>query len=101
MYRKVDKLLDSTTEEHKAAGDGGDVEDLVDGLLNIQQDGTEFPLTTENIKAVVLRKICTLELLSARRVQPFRHVREEETLSLCKQIASASGDIVACSPSAT
>ncbi|KAL1551825.1 cytochrome P450 71D10-like [Salvia divinorum] len=38
-----------------------------------------------------LRKICTLELLSARRVQSFRHIREEETLNLCKQIASCEG----------
>ncbi|KAG6428798.1 hypothetical protein SASPL_106835 [Salvia splendens] len=57
MYRKVDRLLDSIIEEHKAdkaAGDGGEVDDLLDVLLRIQQDGTEFPLTTHNIKAVVL-----------------------------------------------
>ena len=54
MYRKLDKLFDSIVEQHKAAGDGGDLEDLVDVLLRIQQDGTEFPLTTDNIKAVVL-----------------------------------------------
>ncbi|XP_042047820.1 cytochrome P450 71D10-like [Salvia splendens] len=54
MYRKLDKLFDSIIEQHKAAGDGGEVEDLVDVLLKIQQDETEFPLTTQNIKAVVL-----------------------------------------------
>ncbi|KAL1551823.1 cytochrome P450 71D10-like [Salvia divinorum] len=54
IYRKLDKLFDSIIEKHKAAGDGGELEDLVDVLLKIQQDGTEFPLTTDNIKAVVL-----------------------------------------------
>ena len=58
MYRKIDRLLDSIIEEHKAdkaAGDGGgEVDDLMDVLLRIQQDGTEYPLTTQNIKAVVL-----------------------------------------------
>ncbi|KAL1551822.1 salviol synthase-like [Salvia divinorum] len=57
MYRKIDKLLDSIIEEHrrdKAAGNSAELEDLVDVLLKIQQDGTEFPLTTDNIKAVVM-----------------------------------------------
>ncbi|XP_057770346.1 cytochrome P450 71D10-like [Salvia miltiorrhiza] len=35
-----------------------------------------------------LRKICTQELLSARRVQSFRHIREEESINLCQWIAS-------------
>ncbi|XP_047946329.1 cytochrome P450 726A27-like [Salvia hispanica] len=60
MYRKIDRLLDSIIEEHKAdkaAGDGGgEVDDLMDVLLRIQQDGTEYPLTTQNIKAVVLNR---------------------------------------------
>lgn len=54
MYHKLDKLLDSIIEQHKAAREGGEAEDLVDVLLKIQQHGTEFPLTTQNIKAVIL-----------------------------------------------
>ncbi|XP_051133850.1 salviol synthase-like isoform X3 [Andrographis paniculata] len=35
-----------------------------------------------------LRKICTVELLSARRVQSFRPIREEDFSNLCRWIAS-------------
>ncbi|CAI9099063.1 OLC1v1035824C1 [Oldenlandia corymbosa var. corymbosa] len=38
-----------------------------------------------------LRKICTLELLSTRRVQSFRHLREEETANLIRCVASNAG----------
>ncbi|KAL0310955.1 UNVERIFIED_CONTAM: Premnaspirodiene oxygenase [Sesamum angustifolium] len=41
-----------------------------------------------------LRKICTLELLSAKRVQSFRHIREEEFLNLCRWIASQTGVLI-------
>ncbi|GJN38916.1 hypothetical protein PR202_gb27997 [Eleusine coracana subsp. coracana] len=36
------------------------------------------------------RKICTVELLSARRVQSFRPVREEETRRLLRAVAAAA-----------
>ncbi|GFP89553.1 premnaspirodiene oxygenase [Phtheirospermum japonicum] len=38
-----------------------------------------------------LRKICTLELLSARRVLSFRQIREDEVSGLCKWIAMQAG----------
>nr|BCK60969.1 cytochrome P450 [Scoparia dulcis] len=41
-----------------------------------------------------LRKICTLELLSMKRVQSFRLIREEEFLNLCKWIASREGTLI-------
>ncbi|KAL1551827.1 cytochrome P450 71D10-like [Salvia divinorum] len=53
MFRKLDKVFDSIIEEHRR-DKAAELEDLVDVLLKIQQDGTEFPLTTDNIKAVVL-----------------------------------------------
>ncbi|ERN17913.1 cytochrome P450 71A1 [Amborella trichopoda] len=37
-----------------------------------------------------IRKICIMELLSAKRVQSFRFVREEETTHLEESIAEAS-----------
>ncbi|XP_020104238.1 premnaspirodiene oxygenase-like [Ananas comosus] len=37
-----------------------------------------------------IRKICVMEILSAKRVLSFRHVREEEVLDLVKQINSMS-----------
>ncbi|KAG6384547.1 hypothetical protein SASPL_155636 [Salvia splendens] len=41
-----------------------------------------------------LRKICTVELLSARRVRSFRGIREEESMNMCQWIASRQGSAV-------
>ncbi|PUZ68967.1 hypothetical protein GQ55_2G070900 [Panicum hallii var. hallii] len=39
-----------------------------------------------------LRRICTVELLSARRVQSFRAVREQEAGRLLREVAAAAAD---------
>lgn len=41
-----------------------------------------------------LRKICTVELLSSRRVQTFRQVREEEVMKMIKWVGEKKGSIV-------
>ncbi|KAG8365139.1 hypothetical protein BUALT_Bualt18G0073300 [Buddleja alternifolia] len=41
-----------------------------------------------------LRKICTLELLSMKRVHSFRPIREEEFSNLCRWIASNEGSSI-------
>ncbi|KAG6384546.1 hypothetical protein SASPL_155635 [Salvia splendens] len=41
-----------------------------------------------------LRKICTVELFSARRVRSFRSIREEEVTNMCNWIASRQGSSI-------
>ncbi|XP_038685036.1 premnaspirodiene oxygenase-like [Tripterygium wilfordii] len=60
LHHEVDEILESLINEHrrnKSRIDSNEefVEDLVDVLLNLQEHGElQFPLTTDNIKAVVL-----------------------------------------------
>ncbi|KAL5735696.1 hypothetical protein ACOSQ2_030484 [Xanthoceras sorbifolium] len=60
LHQKADKILDNIINEHiacKAMGTIGEGEekDLVHVLLNLQDQGDlEIPLTTDNIKAVIL-----------------------------------------------
>ncbi|KAK9005197.1 hypothetical protein V6N11_042642 [Hibiscus sabdariffa] len=56
LHRNLDKIFESVINEHKASkGIEGETEDLVDVLLNLQENGDlEFPLTTDNIKAVIM-----------------------------------------------
>ncbi|MBA0849541.1 hypothetical protein Goshw_017249, partial [Gossypium schwendimanii] len=59
-HHDLDMMLESIIEEHRASnanlGNSDDeTDDLLDVLLNLQDHGgLEFPLTTENIKAVIL-----------------------------------------------
>ncbi|KAE9606390.1 putative costunolide synthase [Lupinus albus] len=41
-----------------------------------------------------VRKICTVKLLSAKRVQSFRFIREEEVSKVAKIICGSEGSIV-------
>ena len=54
-FRRFDQLFDEILEEHRNPENRKDHKDLVDVLLEIQKHGDpETPLTTDNIKAIIL-----------------------------------------------
>ncbi|KAF5479046.1 hypothetical protein F2P56_005551 [Juglans regia] len=60
LHREADRIMENIINEHKAqartkAAEDATAEDLVDVLLKFQEHGdSEFSLTTDNIKAVIL-----------------------------------------------
>jgi len=61
MHKETDRIMEKIISEHKAKASGGEAateEDLVDVLLKFHEDAigtdSEFSLTNDNIKAVIL-----------------------------------------------
>ncbi|CAH1439889.1 unnamed protein product [Lactuca virosa] len=58
IRKKIDHILDSIISEHeerRAAGQNNHNEDLLDVLLRLKVDGgLEFPITSDNVKAVIV-----------------------------------------------
>lgn len=76
VHNKVDKILDDIVKEHRERrGNDGMIdsgeEDLVDVLLRVQaSDGLDFPISANNIKAVIL--VCHINLLELKSLLNYR-----------------------------
>ncbi|CAI0552355.1 unnamed protein product [Linum tenue] len=83
---------------HLAAGGGitaphvrlRDLARIYGPVMELQLGEISHVLISSVEAARQLRKLCTLELLSAKQVQSFRPVREEQALEFVREIASAS-----------
>ncbi|KAJ1403279.1 Cytochrome P450 [Sesbania bispinosa] len=61
--RKFDQLFDQILNEHQGSNKIEEEKDLVDVLLEVQKDSSgEMPLTTDNIKAIILVSVLVLGL---------------------------------------
>ncbi|KAG8386036.1 hypothetical protein BUALT_Bualt03G0107200 [Buddleja alternifolia] len=66
LHQQADKILEGIIHEHKLAANNADdkgekqQEDLLDVLLKFQDDGLEIPLTSDNIKSVLVVSFFTL-----------------------------------------
>ncbi|MED6122225.1 hypothetical protein PIB30_037820 [Stylosanthes scabra] len=60
----------------------------------IAYDGRGFSFSDYGDHWRQLRKICTTELLTTKRVQSFRFIREEEVSEMVKSISESEGSIV-------
>jgi hypothetical protein len=66
IHRKIDKILENIVHEHREnqMSASAEQEDFVDLLLGLQQSGKlEFPITTNNIKAIILVSIYAIILI--------------------------------------
>ncbi|WOL04497.1 cytochrome P450 mono-oxygenase [Canna indica] len=58
IRREMDRILDESIEAHQSSHNEGEVQDLIDVLLHLKDQGDlEIPITTETIKAIIL--VCT------------------------------------------
>jgi cytochrome P450 len=74
MHMKMEKILESIIHEHREDQRSASPklqEDLVDVVLRLQQSGTlEFPITTDNINAVILVSISAIILIIQKELIP-------------------------------
>jgi hypothetical protein len=74
--RSMRRIMDGIIQEHRdraAAADGDDEEDFVDVLLRLQKEvDSQFPLTTENIKTVMLVRDPPLQSSNSATIETSR-----------------------------